>query len=183
MAERGVDKNTPLCHYPCMGRSRAKLEVSDAEFARVVADNISIAAVIRGLNRAIAGTSYRLVLREVARLGLNTDHWKGKSHGTSKGRPRTLIPWDKVLIPDSPHRLSSTRKARLIHEGFIKEVCTECGRGPEWLGKPLTLVLDHINGVRDDHRRENLRLVCPNCDSQLPTFCGRNKRGKTYTRR
>ncbi len=39
-----------------------------------------------------------------------------------------------------------------------------------------SLVLDHINGVRDDNRLENLRLVCPNCNATLDTHCGRNRR-------
>jgi len=43
-----------------------------------------------------------------------------------------------------------------------------------WRGKPLVLVLDRINGVNDDYKTQNLRLLCPNCNSQTPTFCGRN---------
>jgi hypothetical protein len=39
----------------------------------------------------------------------------------------------------------------------------------------MALVLDHINGVADDHRLENLRIVCPNCAATLETHCGRNK--------
>jgi len=38
----------------------------------------------------------------------------------------------------------------------------------------LVLTLDHINGVNDDHRLHNLRLLCPNCHSQTPTFGGKN---------
>lgn len=41
--------------------------------------------------------------------------------------------------------------------------------------KPLIFVLDHINGRANDNRRENLRLICPNCDSQLDTFKSKNK--------
>ncbi len=47
---------------------------------------------------------------------------------------------------------------------------------PEWAGEPVVLQLDHINGVRNDHRLENLRWLCPNCHSQTPTYCGRNKK-------
>jgi hypothetical protein len=39
----------------------------------------------------------------------------------------------------------------------------------------MSLVLDHVNGVRDDHRLENLRMLCPNCNATLDTHCGRNK--------
>lgn len=38
----------------------------------------------------------------------------------------------------------------------------------------MALILDHINGVANDHRLENLRIVCPNCAATLDTHCGRN---------
>lgn len=53
--------------------------------------------------------------------------------------------------------------------------CAICGMTTEWNGKELRFVLDHINGNAADNRRENLRLVCPNCDSQLDTFKFKNK--------
>jgi transposase-like protein len=39
----------------------------------------------------------------------------------------------------------------------------------------MALILDHVNGVADDNRLENLRIVCPNCAATLDTHCGRNK--------
>lgn len=47
---------------------------------------------------------------------------------------------------------------------------------PTWNGKPLILTLDHRNGISNDHRLENLRWLCPNCNSQTETFCGRRKK-------
>jgi hypothetical protein len=40
----------------------------------------------------------------------------------------------------------------------------------------MSLILDHVNGVADDNRLENLRIVCPNCAATLDTHCGRQNR-------
>lgn len=61
--------------------------------------------------------------------------------------------------------------------------CAICGGPSTWQGLPLTLILDHIDGNPDNSRRDNLRLVCPNCDSQLPTYKSRNRgNGRSYRR-
>ena len=63
---------------------------------------------------------------------------------------------------------------RLLRLGWDYH-CAECGIN-EWRGRPLRLHLDHINGISNDNRFENLRLVCPNCHSQTDTYCGRNRK-------
>lgn len=69
-----------------------------------------------------------------------------------------------------------TGNARTI-KGYLVEIrgqrCEVCGL-EEWRGKEVPLVLDHVNGKPSDNRPENLRLVCGNCNMQLPTFAGRN---------
>ena len=53
--------------------------------------------------------------------------------------------------------------------------CAICGMSNTWNNKPLVFILDHIDGNADNNYRNNLRLVCPNCDSQLDTYKSKNK--------
>lgn len=69
-------------------------------------------------------------------------------------------------------------KVKIFKKDFITEQgnkCAICGMSQEWNGKPLTFILDHIDGDATNNRRENLRCICPNCDSQLDTYKSKNK--------
>lgn len=68
---------------------------------------------------------------------------------------------------------------RWIKQHILKEQnnkCSICGCSPEWNNKPLVFVLDHIDGHAYNNHRDNLRLICPNCDSQLDTYKSKNKK-------
>jgi hypothetical protein len=64
-----------------------------------------------------------------------------------------------------------------------QNTCAVCGQGTVHNGMLLNFILDHIDGNSENNARENLRLVCPNCDSQLPTFKNRNHGNGRYFRR
>lgn len=73
-----------------------------------------------------------------------------------------------------PSRSRATVKRRLLTAGILVNECEDCGLS-EWRGKPLSIQIDHRNGVRDDHRLENLRMLCPNCHSRTATFGGKKR--------
>lgn len=83
--------------------------------------------------------------------------------------PSDPLPLEELLVRGRQTGRTHLKR-RLFAAGLLQERCYDCGI-VEWCGKPLSLHLDHINGVPDDNRLENLRLLCPNCHSQTPTFC------------
>jgi 5-methylcytosine-specific restriction endonuclease McrA len=81
---------------------------------------------------------------------------------------------EEVFIEESTyprHRL----KGRILKQNLIEYKCQCCGIKDEWNKQKLVLQLDHINGINNDNRLENLRFLCPNCHSQQDTFAARNK--------
>ena len=115
------------------------------------------------------GHSYR-ECRE--KFGFCAEAWtKAVNRGELTARARRL-PLSVLLMPSTSRKAV---KARLLDAGLLQNVCQTCGLR-EWLGKPIALHIDHINGIRNDHRLENLRMLCPNCHSQTETYAGRNVR-------
>jgi hypothetical protein len=115
------------------------------------------------------GHSYR-ECRE--RFGFKAMSWyKARQRGEMQTRPLAM-PLEELLVG---RRCRNHVKGRLLRAGILENRCEECGIS-EWRGKPLSIHIDHINGVRDDHRLENLRMLCPNCHSQTDTYGARNKR-------
>ena len=83
------------------------------------------------------------------------------------------IPDNLVFVVDSTYARHHL-KNRIRAGKLIPYICAICGIDDVWCGKPMPLILDHINGINNDNRIENLRFVCSNCDSQLPTYKSRN---------
>ena len=98
-----------------------------------------------------------------------------QSSDAFKNLDRQKKPLEQLLNTHSKIDRGSL-KNRLIKENKLANICASCKMEPIWNGQSLQLQLDHINGVNDDNRLENLRLLCPNCHSQTITYAGRNKK-------
>ena len=105
-------------------------------------------------------------------FGFSKDAWdKAVQRGEITPRP-WKIPLENILVSNG----DTTRrhvKYRLLRSGLLEERCHECGLS-DWRGQKLALDLHHINGIANDNRRENIVLLCPNCHSLTPNYCGKN---------
>jgi len=148
------------------------------ELIEAVNKTLSIAGVCRELNMKPCGGNYKTLHSKFKEWKINTCHFTGAAWNQGEnfrpfGKKYELV---DVLIENSPYKSTTKLKKRLYNEGYKKEICEECGL-KNWNDLPLILELEHINGDNTDNRMENLKILCPNCHSQTPTFRN-NKRLK-----
>jgi hypothetical protein len=141
------------------------------ELREAVAQSTSLTDVLRALGLRPAGGNHANIRAWIKRLGFSTEHFVHRVV-VPRSEPRPL---EEVLVAGSTYPRRSV-KQRLYSEGLKQRTCEMCGQGEDWNGRHMSLILDHINGVADDNRLENLRIVCPNCAATLDTHCGSNKR-------
>ena len=84
-----------------------------------------------------------------------------------------------------PNTKNETAIARNVKR-YVKElrghICEICGLRT-WCDKEIPLVLDHIDGNSSNSALNNVRLVCGNCDMQLPTYKSKNYGRGRFARR
>jgi len=156
---------------------------SEKEILEAVKNAYSYSDALRNLNINPASASFTTIKNYIARYNVDISHFTGKKElykrlkeqGVITGCKKNPIEYYFVVGKSLP----SNFKKRLYDEGLKKECCELCGQDVNWNGNKLILILDHINGNHMDNRLKNLRIICPNCDSTLNTYCFRNIKRKS----
>ncbi|WP_010474432.1 HNH endonuclease [Streptomyces sudanensis] len=147
------------------------------ELREAVAASVSVAEALRRLGRPDNAAQRAGFRRWTAAAGVSTGHFLGQAHG--RGKPGAIParrPEDILVKHAGTRRTRSHLLRRALRDIGVPEECAGCGVGPEWLGKPMTLEVDHVNGDWSDDRRGNLRLLCPNCHAITGTWCRGTRR-------
>lgn len=131
-------------------------------YQNLVNTSQSFSEILRKQHKAVSGASIKLLKTTLDSLNINYSHIKYRQP------VRNRRPLSQILVENSVYS-SRDLKTRLIEAGLKVNRCEICGQSPIWNNKKLTLQLDHINGNHFDNRLHNLRIVCPNCHSQLET--------------
>jgi 5-methylcytosine-specific restriction endonuclease McrA len=144
------------------------------KFIEIFNNSNSISQIIRAFRLNVCGAQYKAVQEKCKLLNLDISKFD-KTKWLSSAHQAAGIPLSQILVQNSTYTSLFRLKKRILKELKIEYKCEVCGL-KDWLDKPISLQLDHKNGINNDHRLENLRFICPNCHSQSSTYAGRNKR-------
>jgi hypothetical protein len=147
------------------------------ELEKVVKESKTKTECLRKMGLRAAGGNYKTITKYIEEYQINTHHFDAhqvRIEKINQLNTKKKIPMTDILIIGSTYNRAQL-KQRLYDENLKTRRCELCGQGEIWNGMKMSLIIDHINGIWDDNRIENLRIVCPNCNATLPTHCGKNR--------
>lgn len=152
------------------GQGSARRSYTCADVVRVLGVSSCWSDVFRGLEISTCGHNKKHVLRLMQEYGIIEPQFDVKST-YQRGKDRHTFA--TIFCIDSSYARTALRGAALRFK--VKEYCcNKCGNEGQWQGEEITIELDHINGISNDNRVENLRWLCPNCHSQTKTYKNSN---------
>jgi ribosomal protein L40E len=151
---------------------------TDEQLVEAVKSSSKLSEVARKLGLATYGANSKTINKHIRLLELDTSHFLNRKEQLEEARKLIKsISYDDLFCVNDVDRQHVKR--RIIKDDLIPYQCARCSIST-WEGERLSLHLDHINGINNDNRLENLRFLCPNCHSLTQTYCGKQLRGRNY---
>lgn len=150
--------------------ARRRIVLDRENLARAAERSLSWSQLHREVPYPLNGNSYRILKRNCQEAGIDTSHFIGKRNSGSGVGP---VNHNYTRLEDIFAGAAcdpKTLKRKLFESGLKEQKCEDCGTGTAWNGKPLTLQLEHVDGCPANNQLDNLKILCPNCHTQTPTW-------------
>ena len=156
---------------------------TDEQFINAIKTSTKYIEVSQKLGLTNLGANYKTIKKYINNMNLDISHFLSRKQLAQNARDKIKILSDEELFSINSVDRKYIKKIILQKNLIPYECSTENCKIQTWFGKNLSLHLDHINGINNDNRLENLRFLCPNCHSLTETYCIKKKNNDPNTKK
>ena len=149
-----------------------KYDYSESRLKETVQEAESWYGWMRILGINTNGSNIKTLKRYAEKYNIDTSHFDARKiqNSTLKSQPRLDSFTDDELFTNNSKHSTKSIKSEYIRR-FLNNIpkCECCGI-ETWNNKPIVLQIHHKDGNNQNHSKDNLQLLCPNCHSQTENF-------------
>jgi hypothetical protein len=152
--------------------------IKDEDFIEIIKNSTTWKEILRKCGYNSLGNN-KTVVKRCNELKIDITHLpSGQGDNRNKiGKSFKKYTIEEILVENSQYTNGPLLKKRLIKEKEFEYKCYNCNL-TEWMGKPIPIEIEHINGIHTDNRIENLTFLCCNCHALTDTYKGKNVKNK-----
>ena len=177
-------RHNKFCNSSCAASFNNKQRSADVKnkISKTLKDKNNLRKSYNSSN-LIFSTNYSFCLNCNSKIKVGGKFCNSKCQGEFKIKQKFIKIEESSCFPANKNTndtdLRNVRKYLIAKYGHK---CSICGLS-EWMGQQIPLVADHIDGDTTNHKVENFRMVCENCNAQLPTYKSKNKHGRVWRKK
>jgi Zn finger protein HypA/HybF involved in hydrogenase expression len=146
------------------------------EFIKLIINSRSVKDALDYFGLQNKGGNFRTIKQRIFELNIDISHFLNNVDASNLTRALSKEEFEKTWLIQNSTRNRYHLKIYLTKFELLDYQCDKCGNSGAWMNQKLTLQLEHINGISNDNRLENLCFLCPNCHSQTSSYAGKNNK-------